>query len=139
MSCPSASSVEEFVFGRLASQAQATFEAHLEECAECFLRVATEAAEASRVARTALQSRVVGSARLTDFLTTTLMAETLFDGEEQPTRSAVVQQGQIGPWRVRAVLGAGGMGIVYRVEHESTGREAALKTVKRPPVAAAVS
>src|SRR5579875_2135955 len=35
-----------------------------------------------------------------------------------------------GPYRVLGLLGKGGMGLVYRVRHEQTGQEAALKTVR---------
>ncbi|MFY0580478.1 serine/threonine-protein kinase [Cystobacter fuscus] len=36
----------------------------------------------------------------------------------------------IGPYRVRDVLGQGGMGVVYRGEHRDTGEAVALKTVR---------
>ena len=36
----------------------------------------------------------------------------------------------IGPWRIVEVLGQGGMGVVYRAEHATSHRAAALKTVK---------
>ncbi|WP_437590607.1 serine/threonine-protein kinase [Sorangium sp. So ce1000] len=35
----------------------------------------------------------------------------------------------IGPWRVLAPIGRGGMGVVYRAQHSDTGALAALKTV----------
>jgi serine/threonine protein kinase/tetratricopeptide (TPR) repeat protein len=38
----------------------------------------------------------------------------------------------IGPYRILATIGKGGMGVVYRAEHRQTGRSAALKTVRVP-------
>ena len=41
--------------------------------------------------------------------------------EQQPER--------IGPYRIQGVIGRGGMGVVYRGEHEESGEHAAVKTV----------
>src|SRR5271169_4291800 len=35
----------------------------------------------------------------------------------------------VGPYRILGVLGRGGMGVVYRGEHQETGEPAAVKTV----------
>ncbi len=51
------------------------------------------------------------------------------DGEPEPAGSAVSSL-VFGPYRILGLIGKGGMGIVYRVRHEPTGREAALKTVR---------
>ncbi len=39
---------------------------------------------------------------------------------------------KIGPYRILAPLGAGGMGVVYRGEHVESGSERAIKTVRVP-------
>jgi eukaryotic-like serine/threonine-protein kinase len=139
MSCPSAPRVEEFVFGRLEGVQLAEFEAHLDECGECFLRVATAATEASREIQATLRSRPISSSRLERFLTETHLAETLLDDEHQPSSSPDSRSRQVGPWMLTGVLGVGGMGIVYRARHAQSGREAALKTIKHQPIASAVS
>lgn len=36
----------------------------------------------------------------------------------------------VGPYHVRGVLGRGGMGVVYEVEHQGSGRRFALKTIE---------
>ena len=61
MQCPSPQLIEDFVFGRLADDLLGSCERHLDECAECFLRVATAAAEASQEAQAGLRSRSIGS------------------------------------------------------------------------------
>lgn len=45
---------------------------------------------------------------------------------------------RVGPYRIRAVLGEGGMGIVYRAEQDTPRREVALKLM-RPELLAAAS
>jgi len=44
----------------------------------------------------------------------------------------VEQPAQIGPYRIGAPLGRGGMGVVYRAHHSRTGEQVALKTVQVP-------
>jgi eukaryotic-like serine/threonine-protein kinase len=46
----------------------------------------------------------------------------------------------LGPYRIKGVLGRGGMGVVYRGEHIQTGRPAAIKTVqaRRPDLVAGI-
>lgn len=39
---------------------------------------------------------------------------------------------KIGPYKILATLGRGGMGVVYRGQHESTGEPAAVKAVRVP-------
>jgi serine/threonine protein kinase len=46
-----------------------------------------------------------------------------------PAQPCAASPHQIGPYRVLRVLGAGGMGKVFAVEHVETGRREALKTV----------
>ena len=44
-------------------------------------------------------------------------------------------QGKLGPFVLQSQLSAGGMGVVYRARHETTGALVALKTVKVPEAA----
>ena len=39
---------------------------------------------------------------------------------------------RIGPYRIVGMVGEGGMGVVYRGEHEQTGERVAVKTVRVP-------
>lgn len=49
-------------------------------------------------------------------------SDDIFAGGQHPDR--------IGPFRIRGVLGQGGMGVVYRAEQDSPRREVALKVVR---------
>ncbi len=79
-----------------------------------------------------------------DDMDTTVVAPLRVDGSlmdllrgvstwERPTRARIGLS--VGPYRIIDRLGSGGMGVVYEVEHETTGARAALKTVAVPRVA----
>ena len=133
MLCPEGALVQHFVAGRLDDALMGRFEAHIEQCEECFLRIAAAAGDASLQARVAMQASVHGGSRLDRGLAC------VCDSVESVAPSSGVARKQIGPYVVTGFLGAGGMGIVYRAQHRHTGREVALKTVKMPLVASSLS
>jgi molybdopterin converting factor subunit 1 len=72
--------------------------------------------------------------RLTD---EPIEAQELVEAVRTPADGAVPGQtpDRVGPYRIIRRLGAGGMGVVYLGEHETTGQQAAVKLI-RPELAA---
>ena len=134
MVCSKAAWVEEFVSGRMDDRAVLEMEAHIEGCEECFLRVAAEAADLSQPQRLSLVEHSSEASRTGRFLRATSLAVTTLQeqarGDADPMARRVV-----GPYLITGFLGVGGMSIVFRAQHQTTGREVALKTVKMPLVA----
>jgi serine/threonine protein kinase/tetratricopeptide (TPR) repeat protein len=135
MVCPEGTLVQHFVAGRLDDGLVALFEAHIEQCEECFLRLAAAAGEASQQARVTMQGTTRGGSRL-DRCLASVLADDLVN---RAAPLAGVERKSIGAYVVSGVLGVGGMGIVYRAQHRETGREVALKTVKVPWLASSLA
>lgn len=138
MVCSRAESVDRFLAGHLESGALADMEAHVEDCEECFLRVALGAAELPEPDRASLHLRSTDGSRLAGSLTPRSLARTTVDdGEARPDLDWSRQT--IGPYVVTGFLGMGGMSVVYRARHQVSGREVAVKTVKMPFVASSLA
>ena len=77
MVCPEGTLVQHFVAGRLDDGLVALFEAHIESCEECFLRLAAAASEVSQQARVAMQGATRGGSRLDRCLQSVLTEDPL--------------------------------------------------------------
>jgi serine/threonine protein kinase len=137
MICPEGTLVQQFISGRLNDSRLGLFEAHIDQCGECFLRVAVAAGEASDEARALLRGVTKTGSQLERCLAAAFLAQA--SGDEQASlQNPEPPRKRIGPYLITGFLGAGGMGIVYRAEHELLRQEVALKTVKMPLQAAAL-
>jgi serine/threonine protein kinase/tetratricopeptide (TPR) repeat protein len=138
MVCEKSEWVERFLAGVLDEGAVADMEAHIEQCEECFLRVAAGAADLPEAERASLRVRSTASSRLAFTLNTSSLAGTTIVDRGDGS-GAVSSRQTIGPYVVTGFLGVGGMSMVYRAKHQTTGREVAIKTVKMPFVASWLS
>jgi serine/threonine protein kinase/tetratricopeptide (TPR) repeat protein len=134
MVCPSAVCVELFVAGRLDEPSLVALEAHIENCEECFLRVAVAAGEVSEQERQSLIALSTSAPRLADYLRSASRAETTVPDEAGADEAAGPRR-TIGPYVVTGLLGVGGMSVVYRARHQTSDEEVAVKAVKMPAVA----
>jgi hypothetical protein len=128
LACPAAQAIGAFVDGLLEPDRVPEVEAHVEACQVCFALLIAAASAASndagpadsrapRPASTALEDLSFGPASDAPW------SEPLADLRLEYPDS-------IGPYWITGLLGRGGMGVVYRGQHESTGRSAAVKTVR---------
>ncbi|HLK92527.1 MAG TPA: protein kinase [Polyangia bacterium] len=132
MGCSNAGWVAHFVAGALAAEQVPAMEEHVEHCQECFLRMVAAADEISGPARSSLGAHASSGSRLDRWLN----GDALVDGQlEGGAAGDGSPRKTVGPYVVTGLLGAGGMGVVYRAKHPVSGLEVAVKTVRTPYVA----
>jgi serine/threonine protein kinase len=134
MSCSRLENTALLLRGKLQGSEFDVAQAHLESCALCFARLAVAAAELSEEA---------SSQALSPDILSWLTSSGLVHSEGRAERHSGLTLkfpstagGAIGPYALEGVLGHGGMGVVYRARHQSTGEQVALKTVNNPDVSA---
>jgi eukaryotic-like serine/threonine-protein kinase len=149
LQCPEPDLLEQLLLGRLDEPQIDALAEHLSQCGHCAeaaerVRPMDELIEAARAGanapedpeRATIDGLVEHLSSLTPAATEPSAADPAreLNGVLAPPRDAG-EIGRLGPYRVRDVIGAGGMGIVLRAEDEQLRRGVALKVMK-PALAA---
>ena len=132
MECPDPTLVSLFVRGGLPDGDVSRFEAHLDRCDGCLLRIADLAGSSTA------STDVVGSPEESSLVH--LVAALARRSNRAPPFLPSTPRERFGPYRVVGTVGRGAMGIVYRAVHVDSGKVVAIKTVAgtNPKVLAAM-
>jgi serine/threonine protein kinase len=148
-SCPNPADLQRYLLGKLAQGEIAPIEEHLAWCEQCSKTLHTLPAEDTMVTairqagkKEAPAPRPPLVARLIDGIRSAGVVETRPAQDDvaellklcQPPESAE-EMGRFGPFRLRRVIGSGGMAVVFLAEDAQLRRLVALKVLK-PSVAA---
>jgi hypothetical protein len=123
--CLDANTVQELMAGSMAASQQALANSHLDTCVDCRRLVA---AMARSLAKTDPRDRAVSPLEDTAFAAPTGATA---DGSSRDTPQVLRPGTRVGRYVVAELIGAGGMGVVYRCDDPELNRRVAVKLLRK--------